>query len=73
MATINVKAEISGSIWKVLVNPGDKVASGDVLIIIESMKMEIPVEASDNGTVEKIYIKETDVIEEDQILISINN
>ena len=73
MATINVKAEISGSIWKVLVNPGDKVSSGDVLVIIESMKMEIPVEAPVNGIIEKIHIKEMDPIEEEQILISMNN
>ncbi len=71
MTTININAEISGSIWKILVKPGERVQSGDTLIIIESMKMEIPVESPQDGTIEHIHVKETDTIEEDQLLISI--
>ena len=71
MTTININAEISGSIWKILVKPGERVQSGDTLIIIESMKMEIPVESPQDGTIEHIHVKETDTIEEDQPLISI--
>ena len=52
MTTININAEISGSIWKILVKPGERVQSGDTLIIIESMKMEIPVESPQDGTID---------------------
>lgn len=45
MANIDVESEVQGNVWKVEVSVGDQVAQGDVLIILESMKMEIPVEA----------------------------
>jgi len=73
MAAININSEISGSIWKILVKTGDQVKAGDTLIIIESMKMEIPVEAPEDGTVEHIHVNEADTIEEDQLLISIQS
>ena len=69
--SIDIKAEISGSIWKVLVSEGEQVTEGDTLLIIESMKMEIPVEAPQDGIVEHLHVKETDTIEEEQVLISI--
>ena len=43
MARIEVESEVQGNVWKVLVTAGDEVSSGDVLMIIESMKMEIPI------------------------------
>jgi acetyl-CoA carboxylase biotin carboxyl carrier protein len=73
MASININAEISGSIWKILVKTGDRVQAGDTLIIIESMKMEIPVEAPEDGIVELLHVKETDTIEEDQLLVTIQS
>ena len=51
MARIEVKSEITGTVWQVKASPGDKVEEGDTLVVIESMKMEIPVIAEDGGTV----------------------
>ncbi|MCZ6474388.1 MAG: biotin/lipoyl-binding carrier protein [SAR324 cluster bacterium] len=68
MASIDVKSEITGTIWKIEVKAGDKVAEEDVLIIIESMKMEIPVLAPEAGTVAEILVKEEEPIKEGQLL-----
>jgi acetyl-CoA carboxylase biotin carboxyl carrier protein len=50
----NVEAHITGTVWKVEVSVGDQVDEGDTLVILESMKMEMPVEAEDPGTVTEI-------------------
>jgi acetyl-CoA carboxylase biotin carboxyl carrier protein len=63
-----IKAELVGSVWKVVAGPGDKVEEDDVLLILESMKMEIPVVAPRSGTVSEIRVKETDVVKEGQVL-----
>lgn len=68
---IEVKAELVGSVWKVESRPGDRVAEDDVLIILESMKMEIPVTAPAAGTVREIRVREKDVVEEGQVLVVI--
>ncbi|TAN32104.1 biotin/lipoyl-binding carrier protein [bacterium] len=64
-----VKAELVGSVWKVTSKPGDAVAEDDVLLILESMKMEIPVTAPRDGMVKEIRVKETDVVKEGQVLV----
>ena len=64
-----VKAELVGNVWKITSKPGDEVAEEDVLLIIESMKMEIPVTAPRAGTVREIRVKETDVVKEGQVLV----
>jgi len=64
-----VKAELVGSVWKITVKPGDQVAEDDTLLILESMKMEIPVMAPRGGTVQEIRVKETDVVKEGQVLV----
>jgi acetyl-CoA carboxylase biotin carboxyl carrier protein len=63
-----VKAELVGNVWKIVAKPGDKVEEDDVLLILESMKMEIPVVAPRAGTVSEIRVKETDVVKEGQVL-----
>ena len=68
MARIEVESEIAGSVWKVEVAVGDSVAVGDVLIILESMKMEIPVESPAAGKVAEILVAPEDAVEEDQLL-----
>ena len=68
MARIEVKSEITGTVWKVQSRPGDKVESGDVLVIIESMKMEIPVITEDGGVVQEILVKEKDPVAEGQVV-----
>jgi biotin carboxyl carrier protein len=56
MPTLKVKSEVAGTVWKVEVEPGQAVAAGDVLVIVESMKMEIPVEAPRAGTVAAVLV-----------------
>lgn len=72
MARIEVESEVAGSVWKVEVQVGDSVAEGDVLIILESMKMEIPVESPAAGTVVEILVAPEDAVEEDQLLAVLN-
>jgi acetyl-CoA carboxylase biotin carboxyl carrier protein len=68
MARIEVKSEITGTVWQVKASPGDKVESGDVLVVIESMKMEIPVITEDAGTVKEILVKAKDPVAEGQVV-----
>jgi biotin carboxyl carrier protein len=64
-----VKAELVGNVWKITAKPGDDVAEDDVLMILESMKMEISVMAPRAGRVKEIRVKETDVVKEGQVLV----
>ena len=73
MARIEVKSEITGTVWQLKAQPGDKVESGDVLIVIESMKMEIPVITEDSGTVKEILVKEKDPVSEGQVVAIIED
>jgi acetyl-CoA carboxylase biotin carboxyl carrier protein len=68
MARIEIKSEITGTVWKLTSKPGDKVESGDTLIIVESMKMEIPVITEDGGTVKEILVKEKEPVAEGQVV-----
>ena len=68
MASVEVESEVTGSVWKVEVEVGDSVGEGDVLIILESMKMEIPVESPEAGTVAEILVKPEDPVAEDQVV-----
>jgi acetyl-CoA carboxylase biotin carboxyl carrier protein len=58
MAIIDVKAEITGNVWKVLAKPGQKVEEDEPIVMLESMKMEIPVSAPEPGTVKEILVAE---------------
>ncbi|MBK7025357.1 MAG: biotin/lipoyl-binding carrier protein [Sulfuritalea sp.] len=69
MAKIEVKSEITGSVWKITSKPGDSVASGDVLIILESMKMEIPVVPEDDGVIMEVLVIEGQAISEGQVVV----
>ena len=64
-----VEAQITGNVWKIQVSVGDTVSEGDELIILESMKMEIPVEAPSSGRVSEIRVAEGDSIEEGAVLL----
>jgi biotin carboxyl carrier protein len=64
-----VKAELVGSVWKITTQVGATVAEDDELMILESMKMEIPVTAPRAGTVKEIRVKETEVVKEGQVLV----
>ena len=67
MAT-DVEAQIAGNLWKIERAVGDRVEEDDVIMIIESMKMEIPVEAPCDGTIARICVSEGDSIEEGIVL-----
>lgn len=71
MATIEVKSEITGTVWKVVVKPGDQVAEDDVLIVLESMKMEIPLTAPDAGVVREVRVVEDAPLAEGQVAVVI--
>ena len=64
-------SEISGSIWKINCKVGDIVDSGEEVLVIESMKMEIPVVSNVKGTVISIFVNEGEMVNEDQKLIEI--
>lgn len=65
-----IKTEVAGSIFKLESQPGDSVAEGDTLLLLESMKMEIPILAPSAGTVSEILVQEGDeVAEDDEIVI----
>jgi len=64
-----VKAELVGNVWKITSKIGDLVAEEDVLMILESMKMEISVTAPRAGTVKEIRVKEGEVVKEGQVLV----
>ena len=66
-----VEAQIAGNLWKIEKAVGDAVKTDDVIMIIESMKMEIPVEAPCDGTISEIRVAEGDSIEEGTILAMI--
>lgn len=68
MAKLQLKSEVTGSVWQIKVKPGDKVESGDVLIIVESMKMEIPVITEDGGTVLEILVAEGESVADGQVV-----
>jgi len=68
MARIEIKSEITGTVWKLIAKPGDRVESGDTLVIVESMKMEIPVITEDPGTVKEILVKEKEPVAEGQVV-----
>jgi len=65
----DVPAHITGTVWKIPVSVGQKVAAGDTLVILESMKMEMPVEAPDAGTVKEIRVKEAQPVNEGDVLV----
>jgi len=63
-----VRAEMVANVWKVVVAEGAQVDDGDTLVILESMKMEIPVLAESAGTVTKLHVNEGDVVQEGDLI-----
>ena len=64
----DVVAEMVANVWKVVVAPGDSVGEGDALVILESMKMEIPVMAPIDGVVKEMRVKPEDVVQEGDVI-----
>lgn len=63
-----VLSEMVANVWKVVVNAGDSVSAGDPLVILESMKMEIPVAAPADGVVKELHVAEGGVVQEGDVI-----
>ncbi|HEY2765968.1 MAG TPA: biotin/lipoyl-binding carrier protein [Pseudonocardiaceae bacterium] len=63
-----IHAEMVANVWKVVVAEGDPVSDGDTLVILESMKMEIPVIAESDGTIAKVAVAEGDVVQQGDLI-----
>ena len=68
-----VESEVQGSVWKVEVEVGETVAEGDVIMILESMKMEIPVEAPASGKLVELRVSPEEQVAEDQVIAVIDD
>lgn len=66
---LEIRSEVAGTVFQVEVSAGTRVAAGDTLLILESMKMEIPVDAPRDGTVVKVAVAEKEVVKEGQVLL----
>ena len=66
-----IRSKITGTVWKIEVSKGDEVEDGDDLMILESMKMEIPVECPCDGTVMDIHVNEGQAIKEGDLLATV--
>jgi biotin carboxyl carrier protein len=67
-----VRAEMVANVWKVVATEGDQVDDGDTLVILESMKMEIPVLAEGSGILAKLHVGEGDVVQEGDLIATIS-
>ncbi|MFJ7726926.1 acetyl-CoA carboxylase biotin carboxyl carrier protein subunit [Neobacillus sp. NPDC097160] len=70
---VEILSNMAGSVWKIEVKENDVVKEGDVLIILESMKMEIPIEATHSGVVAAINTAEGEFVQEGDCLVKISN
>lgn len=71
MAIEDVISEVKGKVWQIEAKVGDKVDEDDPVIILESMKMEIPIVAPEDGTVKTLLVKEGDPVDEGQVIATI--
>jgi acetyl-CoA carboxylase biotin carboxyl carrier protein len=67
-----IRAEMVANVWKVVAAQGDSVDDGDTLVILESMKMEIPVLAETTGTITAMHVAEGDVVQEGDLIAEIS-
>jgi acetyl-CoA carboxylase biotin carboxyl carrier protein len=72
MAQIKIESEVTGNVWKIEKQVGDKVEAEDVIMILESMKMEIPIEAPCAGTLTELLVQEEQAVDEDQVVAVID-
>ena len=70
---IEVRAHITGTVWKILVKPGDEVTAEQTLVILESMKMEMPVESPEAGRVASVAVSEGAAVDEGDLLLSLES
>lgn len=68
MPRIELKAEVTGKVWKVLLPPGSRVEADDTVLIVESMKMEIPVTSERAGTLVELKVAEGEPVQDGQVV-----
>lgn len=68
----DIESDTTAVVWKVLVKEGDTVEEGDAVAILESMKMEIPVEAEQSGTVTKVHVTEGQGVDEGDVVVTLD-
>lgn len=68
MPVVDIKAEVTGKVWKIEAEAGASLSSGDLVMILESMKMEIPVEAPKSGKLAMLTVAEGDAVKEGQVV-----
>jgi acetyl-CoA carboxylase biotin carboxyl carrier protein len=71
MATVDVKTEITGNVWKIVAEIGQMLSEDDPIMVLESMKMEIPVSAPENGKLVEILAAENDTVTEGTVVARI--
>jgi acetyl-CoA carboxylase biotin carboxyl carrier protein len=67
-----IRAEMVANVWKVVAKPGDEVGDSDPIVILESMKMEIPVHSEDGGVVAELHVAEGQVVQEGDLIATID-
>lgn len=68
MSHFEVETPVTGTVWKINFQVGDKVSRGDVIMIMEAMKMEIPVESTATGKLKELFVAEGDQVSEDDVV-----
>ncbi len=69
----DIRSEVTGSVWKIEVSEGHQIQEGDVIMIVESMKMEIPIIADVTGKLANILVKEGESVEDGQVVAVLGN
>lgn len=73
MSRHEIRTEVTGSVWQIALAPGDPVAAGDTVMVLESMKMEIPVLAEDPGTLVEVLVAEGQAVAEGQVVAIVDD
>jgi biotin carboxyl carrier protein len=68
MASVEARTEVAGSVWRIVTQVGQRVEAGDTIMLIECMKMEIPVTAEGAGTIERFLVEEKAAVSEGQVV-----
>jgi acetyl-CoA carboxylase biotin carboxyl carrier protein len=72
MATIDLKTDITGTVWRVLKHAGDRVDEDEAVMILESMKMEIPVSSPEAGVLKEVIVKEGDTVSDGTVVARVD-
>ena len=72
MARIEITSEVTGNVWKIEAAVGDHLNNEDVIMILESMKMEIPITAPKPGKLSTLHVVEQDIVAEEQLIASLD-